>query len=423
VNVNSGRESVIVLGGGVAGLSAALDLAATHSVTLLEAKERLGGRILTGRSSNGIPVEMGAEFIHGCEPHLMRLLKAAALQTHEVPDRHWTNSGAGLIELPDFWEQISSVTSEIKKINRDASFLTILQNSRKPRESVQLAKGFVEGFHGATVDKAGAKEIILSEEKAEELDGQKNFRVADGYDLLVRHMENECRKRGVRIYTGCKALTVDWKKRPATIHVDSRELSTMAADRVVITLPVGALRSGTIKFEPAPKEKLEAIHAIEPGSVTKVILHFQSRFWQPADFGFLHTTDDWFPTWWTDQRGEILTAWAGGQQAKDLSGHNSDFVVHRSIETASKLFGETVPLIRKELIGAYHHNWKQDPLTRGAYSFIPVGAVNAPTILARPELEILFFAGEATNLDHQLGTVHGAIQSGRRAARDILNCS
>jgi len=417
------RESVIVLGGGIAGLSAALDLSQNHAVTVLEAKNRLGGRIHTLRTANAIPIELGAEFVHGRPPDLMRIVRKAALLTHEVPDRHWKDSDGGIIELPDFWEQIAAITERIHKTERDTSFLAILEHSREPRESIELAKGFVEGFHGAAVDKASAKEILLSEESSEEIDGQKSLRVHEGYDMVVRHLESQCRERGVRILTSAEVRSVEWKTKPVTVRVESEEISNLTGDRVVVTLPTGVLRNGRIRFEPELGKKFEAIQEIEAGDVTKMILQFRNRFWREANFGFLHSSDEWFPTWWTDPRGDILTAWAGGPQGKALSKESEDFIQNRAIETASKLFSETVPNIRRLLVSAHTHNWSRDLFSQGAYSFIPVGALDAPKALAEPLGETIFFAGEATDLDHQMGTVHGAISSGRRAARELQACN
>src|SRR5687768_13192150 len=116
------RETVVVVGGGIAGLSAALELSTSCSVIVLEARDRFGGRIYTVRGKTGIPFELGAEFVHGKAPEIWRLIKEARLQTHEVPDRHWKTAPGGLVEVPDFWEQLSLVTDEIKPKQRDRSF-------------------------------------------------------------------------------------------------------------------------------------------------------------------------------------------------------------------------------------------------------------------------------------------------------------
>lgn len=130
------RERIVIVGGGAAGLSAAVELAGTHSVTILEARDRLGGRIHTARGESRIPMELGAEFIHGNAPETWRLIRASGLSTHEVPDQHWLYRRGEIIELPDFWDQLSSVTEEINPRKRDRSFADFLSELRKPRESL-----------------------------------------------------------------------------------------------------------------------------------------------------------------------------------------------------------------------------------------------------------------------------------------------
>jgi monoamine oxidase len=186
-----------------------------------------------------------------------------------------------------------------------------------------------------------------------------------------------------------------------------------------VTLPIGVLRSGAIEFPALSEEKIDAIESIESASVTKVTMHFRDRFWPEKNFGFIHSEDEWFPTCWGDERGDMLTVWAGGPRATELNQQKGEFIMHRALETVSKIFGESINRVRGSLRGAYSHNWDADPFSRGAYSFAPVAAAEAPKILAKPESEAVFFAGEATDLNHQTGTVHAAIDSARRAVRQL----
>ena len=408
----------MLIGGGIAGLAAAWELSATHSVTLLEARQRLGGRIHTIRNDAGIPFELGAEFVHGKSPDLCKFIKAAGLKTHEVPDRHLRHRAGTLVEIPDFWDQLSIVTEEIEPTREDTSFARFISTVRAPRESIQLAKQFVEGFHAAPLEKASIQATRLSEESSEEIDGQRQLRIHAGFDHLVAYVEEACRRRGVDLRTAAEVHSVDWRRRPVSIGL-KQQSNEIAADRVIITLPIGVLKADGIRFIPKPARKLEAAHELEMGIVTKVVLHFRERFWPDPNFGFIHSDDEWFATWWADERGHILTAWSGGPKGTELATNESDFVLNRALEGLSKLFGESLPSIRKLLHSANTHNWKNDPFSRGAYSFVPVNATNACRELARPEDDILFFAGEATDLNYQFGTVHGAIASGIRAATDV----
>jgi monoamine oxidase len=172
-------------------------------------------------------------------------------------------------------------------------------------------------------------------------------------------------------------------------------------------------------------------------TVTKIVLRFRERFWEQSVFpiqptgarlpppGFLHSRDEYFPTWWTSipVRAPILTGWAGGPAAERLALRGEEFVVGRALDSLSRLFGlKRERLV--ELLAAWHtRDWQVDPYARGAYSYIPVGGLDAPRLLAEPVEDTLFFAGEATDVGGQNGTVHGAMASGGRAAGEIIQGS
>lgn len=416
------KERVVIVGGGIAGLTAALDLAETNSVTILEAKQRFGGRIHTVRDESGLPFELGAEFVHGTAPETCRSIEAAGLRTHQVPDRHWTTTDGGLLELPDFWEKLSSVTGEIKPGERDRSFEAFLSTIKKPRESKALTRRFIEGFHAAPAEEASIQATRRSEETSEEIDGQKQLRIHVGYGAMVDHIVKCCENHGVALETDARVISIDWKKRPIPVRFEQDGMNEMTADRVIVTLPLGVLQHALDARElltPFPDGKAEAVRALGIGLVTKVILKFTERFWPEANFGFIHSDDEWFGTWWADERGDLLTAWSGGPASEKLVAKDTHFIVNRALESASKLFGERISVVRELLKGAHTHNWSADPCARGAYSFIPVGAADACGELARSEDDRLFFAGEATDLNYQFGTVHGAIASGQRTAHEI----
>jgi len=202
----------------------------------------------------------------------------------------------------------------------------------------------------------------------------------------------------------------------------------------VLQAPPGA--PGAVRFNPELKEKQEAVGKLAMGMAMKVVLRFRERFWEQGVFqtqplggrlpplGFLHSRDEYFPTWWTSLpvRAPILTAWAGGPAAERLALRGEEFVVGRALDSLSRLFGLDRELLADLLVAWYTHDWQADPYARGAYSYIPVGGLDAPRLLAEPVEDTIFFAGEATDLDGQNGTVHGAMASGRRAADEIIRC-
>jgi len=176
-----------------------------------------------------------------------------------------------------------------------------------------------------------------------------------------------------------------------------------------------------IWFEPNLTAKQKAIYGLAMGSVSKVTLHFKSSFWPDKNFGFIHSDDPCWPTWWSDARGPVLTGWAGGPRAAKILRWSQDEIVSSALQTMSRLFKVEPKEIRELLLGCYTHDWEHDPFSRGAYSYTPVGMTDMPAKLAEPVSGTLFFAGEATDGQGAQGTVHGALKSGWRAAVEIMN--
>jgi monoamine oxidase len=213
----------------------------------------------------------------------------------------------------------------------------------------------------------------------------------------------------------------------------------LQAPHVLITLPISLLKAepgqpGIVQFEPSlPREKIRALDNLEMGKVIRVVLCFRERFWDSikppagggaslADMSFLFSQDEWFPTWWTSmpRKAPIITGWAPFRCAEGLSGRGHSFVTDRSLQTLGGLLGPSVQELQDLLREAYFHDWQVDPFSLGAYSYGKVGANEAQQVLAEPVDSTLFLAGEAIDTSGHNGTVHGAIASGYRAARQIL---
>ena len=136
---------------------------------------------------------------------------------------------------------------------------------------------------------------------------------------------------------------------------------------------------------------------------------------------FLHAPGAEIPTWWTAQpiRGPVLTGWVGGVRAETLLSEDPASRLERSLVALSDILAVPRRELEEQLASWASHDWRADPFARGAYSYLGVGGFNAPRGLARPVDGTLFFAGEATTAD-MIGTVAGALASGRRAAREAL---
>ena len=216
---------------------------------------------------------------------------------------------------------------------------------------------------------------------------------------------------------------VRWE--PGSVEVEAQTpagIRQFRAGRLLVTLPLGVLKTngvGSVTFSPSLAHKTDPISNLEIGAVVKITLHFRQAFWR-EDFGFLHSADPWLPTWWTGQRPGILTGWAGGPRAELLAQEHSGTILEQALHTLSILFKTEPTRIRELLVSSYYHDWIKDPFSRGAYSYTPVGMMARPRRLAKPIEHTLFFAGEATDSAGDQGTVHGALSSGKRAAKRML---
>jgi len=417
------KPPVIVVGAGAAGLSAAHELAeAEVDVRVLEARQRLGGRIYTSRTSAGIPVELGAEFVHGKSPEIWDIIKCAKLAAQVVTDRHrlWHNSQ--LTELPDFWDGLEKIMEQIDSRQKDQSFAEFLATtpgiSSKWKD---LAKDFVEGFDAARTERISIQALAKDQEASERIEGDQSFRIPTGYVQIIEFLASQLKSKNVPVHCGMKVETIQWQNGAVLVSATGPEGPTsFTAARAIITLPLGVLKSGQVKFEPEVKEKKEAIEGLEMGKVVKVNLQFRSRLWSETDFGFVHAHDEELVTWWAHPTLNLLTGWAGGPKAEQLAGEYQELIVGRATTTLAQILKVKESTVKQELEAVHFHDWTADPFARGAYTYIPVGLLAAQQHFAQPVQDTLFFAGEATALDAQLGTVHSALGSGKHAAREVL---
>lgn len=439
---------VLVLGAGVAGLAAARLLSTKGmNVTILEARDRIGGRVYTRRDPwLPTPVEMGAEFIHGRPPELWELVNAAGLSVVEVAGQQMQSLN-GVLTPSDFWPRWKTLVQRMTGAQTpDQSFLQFLEehfdNSPEERQTKELALAYVEGFNAARADRISVASLVAAERAADKIHGEHPYRILDGYDHVPRQLFAGCDSERTTLRLNTVVRKLNWSRGSVEATAHSRAghaLTPFRAGCVVVTLPLGVLQAspnemGAICMLPEIKEKQEAAAKLAMGSAIRVVLRFRQRFWEEGQFptqsgnapltpfSFLHSPDESVPTWWTalPVRAPILTGWAGGPAAERLASRRKEFAVNQALNSLSRLLGIRRAQLVDWLDAWYTHDWQADPFARGAYSYIPVGGLEAPQHLAQPVENTLFFAGEATYWEGQSGTVHGAIASGRRAAQEIL---
>ena len=438
---------IIVIGAGAAGLAAARDLSrAGHEVIVIEARDRIGGRILTRAHPDfPVPIELGAEFIHGKSPELWQLARAANLELYEVSERHWYFEGDKLSGSRDFWKSIQKLMDRMSAHEADESlrqFLDRLSDDEETRRAKAMVIRYVEGFHAASIDRIGIQGLIKAKEAADSIEGDKAFRLVDGYGALMQALRAEAESQRVTFHFNTVVEEIYW--RTDGVEVICRGASdenkfSFRASQAVITLPLGVLQAGPdaggLRFIPElPTAVQDAIKGLVMGNVIKINLCFRERFWEKVtvwdgtgdaisfhDAGFLHCPGAQFPTWWTQLpiRAPLLVGWVGGPKAEASSQEAEGTKVDLALNSLARILNLPADEIRNQLDRFYVHDWHDDRFSRGAYSYVPVDGLDAQRKLAEPINGKLFFAGEATSVGH-IGTVHGAIQSGERAAREII---
>lgn len=411
-------KSVVIVGGGIAGLSAADELLQNGcTVAVLEAKERFGGRIHTIHEAN-LPIELGAEFVHGKSKALLNAIHNAGLSMHELPGRNQLFEN-GKFERVKIWDKVGEIMNQIDQRAPDCSFAEFLDRQKPDARLRKLATGFVEGFDAAYIDRISAHALLKAEYSAEQMEGDAQARINEGYSALVEFFENRIRSRGGTLVRGALVRRIRWKAGAVETMVHRAGSDEMfPSEAALVTLPIGVWQARQVIFEPALAEKQNAADELQFGNVTKVTLIFRKQWWPEADFGFIHAPDDVIPTWWSDPRGPVLTGWAGGPKADALSKHSAAQLEAVALGILEKIFSETS--LREHLASVHSYNWANDPQIRGAYSYIPVDGLDLPKVLGAPVENTLFFGGEATVTDGQMGTVFGALESGLRAAREII---
>jgi monoamine oxidase len=426
------EADAIVVGAGAAGLAAARSLACRSvRVIVLEARDRIGGRVWPRPVARmATPAELGAEFIHGRAKLTKRLLHDAGLAAADVGGEGWRCSEDGELRREDrTLSRVAGIFEAAGALAEDETieqFLRRFEGNAAARKAAASARAFVEGFDAA--DPAIASTWAIADEWRSGVD----FAIArplGGYLPMFNHLRDACVAAGAQIWFSMVVRRISWRRGAVAVRANCRgELQTIRARAVILTLPVGVLRhSGdetAVAFDPhLPSAKVEALRRIEMGHVVKIALWFRTSFWERVQSGryrnaaFFGCERQPFPTYWTQApaRSELVVAWAGGPKAVALGGVAEGNLTRRALNGFGELLNEP-ERVHKEFEGALMHDWSRDPYARGAYSYVAVGQEDPRPALAAPVDDTIFFAGEATSVDGQGGTVNGALETGERAA-------
>lgn len=441
------QTDVIVIGAGVAGLAAARELSqAGLRVQVLEARPRIGGRIATVRDAAlPVPVELGPEFIHGKPPETWNLVHAAGLAVYEMIGGAWWSEHGTLRLRDDFFAQIDAVMERMDGVAQDQSFQAFLDGhvqDEQLRDAAAFARRYVEGFDAADPEQISVHALRHENVASAAVDGERSFKIIDGYDHVAQALHAGLNLHCASEHLNTVVRSITWQPGSVEIQAETgtgQPLPPFTATCAIITLPLGVLKAapgerGAVQFVPALPHKEAAADQLRMGPVVRITLWLREPVWENAQIvrtqgdgdlaqiSFLHAPDAALTTWWTPYPLQVplITGWVGGPRAATLAQQGEAFVVETAIKSLAQVLGMERQQLEAYVQAWYVHDWQADPFARGAYSYVAVGGVDAPAALAEPVAGTLFWAGEATNTDGHTGTVHGAIATGQRAAREVL---
>lgn len=410
---------VIVVGAGTAGVTAARALTQHgFAVAVVEARERIGGRVSSVRDFCAAPIEGGAEFVHTGDAEIWPEIRAAGLAVRACPlaRNSMFNIGGGTRWLP--WILLHPGVWP--------SF-PILRNIRRVGADDLSARQFIErhGFRGrarimaemtltahlpGSIDEVGVRGLV--EDRVLTLETGSYHRVADGYDRLIDYIGH-----GLDIHYGFAVETIRWAGDGASVVAsDGRELSARAA---VSTLPFGVVKSGGVRFVPElPESKRSTFSHIEMGPVLKLLLHFREPFWPQwltnLGCGTGPVTLYWPVFYGAPDKPAVLTAYCTGPRAARLSTLSEEEALDVVLADLKRLFPRADP--RRALCAWRRIDWATDPFSCGGYTFLRPGGTGARQRLAAADTGALFWAGAATATPTIADTVQAAYVSGIRAA-------
>ena len=400
---------VLVIGAGAAGLAAAARVrAAGRRPLVLEARDRLGGRIHTDRDFAGFPVERGAEMVTGARSRIREVVQAAGLRCSpalspwagRVLDRGRLRRAVPWMAR-SAWGFVRIVRDVQRERADDESLAAVLDRCRSPVRVRRLADA-LSNSACASVEHLSVRELARFLKHTEE--GGGDSRLIDGYDCLIAHLAD-----GLEIVHATPAAAVEWTESEVRIDAGRPYIAPV----VIVTVPCGVLKAARPRFSPPlPRRMEDAIERLNMYGGMKVSMRFRAPFW-PRGMSFA-IVDEAVPIVWPPRNGEpVLTAFVMGLRADALRAAPGP--VERVLAALENAWGGEP---RRSLCDALVTDWGADPWTLGGYSSVPSGAHGLRSVLAAP-YGPLIVAGEATD-DIAPGTVSGAIRSGERAAAQAL---
>ncbi len=425
-------DEILIIGAGASALIAGKTLAEKGiKVQLLEARDRIGGRIHTLATADwGYCAEAGAEFVHGNLPLTLDLLQQANQSTHKVRGAmyqvflgEWQKSEYQV-------EHQQLVIDKLQQLQQDISMADFVEQefAGEAFEELRLSLlGYVEGYYSGDAKRTSAK-TFLSEWMSED---EEQYRPASGYTSLMKFLASSILSAVGNIHLNCTIKQIKWSK--SQVQAIDANNNMWQADKLINTVPLGVWTAdeqleGAINYNPALPFKKEAAQQMGFGSVIKVLIRFTEPFYHQLmqsreDTGFIFSGAE-IPTWWTQYPlpAPVITGWLAGPKAFECRHLSNPDIYQRALQSLTEIFNLDKNVIEGQVLQHKVINWTADPFTRGAYAYSTLQTKQARKIMAAPVDNTLFFAGEALYEGTETGTVEAALTSGINTANQILKC-
>ncbi|MFD5562500.1 flavin monoamine oxidase family protein [Kitasatospora griseola] len=423
----------IVVGAGIAGLTAARLLhAAGQRVVVLEARDRVGGRMWTDRTA-GFSVDRGASWIHGLTGNpLTGIVAELGLETVEFTVGSFQAGGRPIADHDEARRPMDEAATKrwLDDVETaDALFQQAIADSGDDESYADATERTLAGtgwdaeradrvrqfYRHRTEEQCGAdiEQVAAHALDEDAIEGEEVI-FPGGYDAIPHAFAAGL---DVRLGTTVTAVT----RSASGVRVDT-DSGAFEAAQVIVTVPLGVLKAGAIAFTPAlPDAVAGPIARLGMGAFNKVFLRFPERFWPDGVYAIRQhgragvPWHSWYDVSAVSGRPMLLT-FAGGDWAREIEQLTDEEIVTSVVDALRGIHGDAVP----DPVAHWITRWASDPLALGSYSYVAVGSSHDDhDAMAEPVDGVLHFAGEAT-YGHEPATVHGALLSGHRAAERVL---
>lgn len=403
---------------------AARELArAGRQVTILEARDRCGGRIHPLPVADfGYPAEAGAEFIHGEAPITRGLLREAGIRSLPIEGTAWTVAHGKFAPRELGFPGQDELQRALGRLEQDltlAEFLNTHFSEPRYQDLRRSIERMVESY-----DAADPAKISVSALRDEWMDGGRGeqSRLDGGYGPLIGVLAKDCRDHGARLHFNAIVTAVE--SADGTILVRCVDGSSHPCDGVVLAVPIPLLRE--IALPAAEQARAAAAANIGFGNVIKLLIRFRTQWWTEPPFDLSNPSflisDAPIPVWWTQRPDPrpVLTGWFGGPKTSGMASLDERELIELGLGSLASLFDLEPRRVRDGVIAARAIDWARDPFARGAYSYATPQTRAAQSLLATSGAAAIYFAGEALYSGPEMGTVEAALHNGRATARMIL---